>query len=349
MSPARDGTAVNGTQLLTDSHFTRDEFMPLRIRYLSVLLAILLLTCLASAQATSPRQKIIIDTDIGDDIDDAFAVALALSSPEFEILGITTAWGDTQVRARIADRLLCETGMDQIPIAAGPSTQSKLALDHAPWARSYWKPVRQYPPAVDFILDQIKRYPDQITLLAIAPLTNVGAAIERDPGTFRKLKRVVMMGGSLYRGYNDLGYLPDHGPDPEYNIASDIPAARRLFASGVPLYVMPLDSTQLKLDEVKRELIFQQSTPLTDSLTLLYHLWGGQTPTLYDPVAMAFALAPQLCPTQPLHLEVDEKGYTRPTPDPANAQVCLNSKPDDFFQLYMRRLLTQKLAGHCGR
>ena len=305
------------------------------------------LTCLASAQAA--RQKIIIDTDIGDDIDDAFAVALALSSPEFEILGITTAWGDTQVRARIVDRLLCETGMDHIPIAAGASTQSRLALDHAPWARSYWKPVRQYPPAVDFILDQIKHYPNQITLVAIAPLSNIGASIERDPETFRKLKRVVVMGGSVYRGYNDLGYLPDHGPDPEYNIVSDVSAARRLFSSGVPLYVMPLDSTQLKLDEVKRELIFQQSTPLTDSLTLLYHLWGGQTPTFYDPVAMAFALAPQLCPTQPMHLEVDDKGYTRSTPGSPNTNVCLNSKSDEFFQLYMRQVLTQKLAGHCGR
>ena len=127
-------------------------------------------------------------------------------------------------------------------------------------------------------------------------MTNVGAVIERDPDTFRKLKRVVIMGGSVHRGYNDLGYTPDHGPDPEYNIASDIASARRLFTSGVPLYVMPLDSTQLKLDEVKRELIFQQSTPLTDALTLLYHLWGQQTPTLYDPVAVAFSLEPQLCP-----------------------------------------------------
>lgn len=320
--------------------------MSIRTRYiLPALVAILALISLASAQTA--RQKIIIDTDIGDDIDDAFAVALALSSPEFEILGITTAWGDTQFRARIVDRLLCETGMGHIAIAAGQTTQSKLDLDHAPWARSYWKPIRQYPPAVDFILDQIRLYPNQITLVAIAPLTNIGAAIERDPETFKKLKRVVMMGGSIYRGYNDLGYTLDHGPDPEYNIVSDIAAARRLFSSGVPLSVMPLDSTQMKLDEVKRELIFQRSTPLTDSLTLLYHLWGGQTPTLYDPVAIAFALSPQVCPTQPMRLEVDDKGYTRPLPGPPNAEVCLNSKPDDFFRLYMRRVLGQKLAGNC--
>lgn len=312
---------------------------------------LMILACFLTAypQSVSSRQKVIIDTDIGDDIDDAFALALALSSPEFEILGITTAWGDTQLRARVADRVLCTTGMDNIPIAAGASTQSKLVLDHAPFARSFWKPVRQYPPAADFILDQIRKYPNQITLIAIAPLTNVSDVISRDPETFRKLKRVVMMGGSVKRGYNDLGYLPPHGPDPEYNIVSDLPSARRLFASGVPLYVMPLDSTQIKLDEVKREIIFRQSTPLTDDLTLLYHLWGGQTPTLYDPVAVTFALRPEICPARPMRLEIDDQGYTRPVDGLPNTQVCLDSKEEDFFRFYLDRVLSQKLAGHCER
>lgn len=303
----------------------------------------------ALAQSASSRQKVIIDTDIGDDIDDAFALALALSSPEFEILGVTAAWGDTPVRARVADRMLCDTGREDIPIAAGISTESKIVLDHAPFARSFWKPVRHYPPATDFILDQIREYPNQITLIAIAPMTNVGDVIARDPDTFRKLKRVVIMGGSVKRGYNDLGYLPAHGPDPEYNIMSAIPQARRLFASGVPLYVMPLDSTQLKLDEVKREMVFRQSTPLTDDLTLLYHLWGGQTPTLYDPVAVTYALRPDICPTTPMRLEIDDKGYTRPVEGTPNTEVCLNSKEEDFFHFYLSRVLSQKLAGHCQR
>src|SRR5437868_3160898 len=271
------------------------------------------LLCLVAAAQTVPstaRQKVVIDTDIGDDIDDVFAVALALSSPDLEILGITTAWGDTQLRARLVDRLLCETGMENIPVLAGIPTESRVPLDHRRWAERFPKPEKPYPPAVDFILEQIHRYPNQITLLAVAPFTNVGALIERDPETFRKLKRVVIMGGSVYGGYNDLGYTPIRGPEPEYNIFSDIPAARRLFTSSVPLFVMPLDSTQLKLDEFKRELIFRQSTPLTDALTLLYHLWGQQTPTLFDPVAVAFVIAPQICPTTPVRLEIDEKGNT---------------------------------------
>jgi purine nucleosidase len=316
-----------------------------------LLLFALGLPCLANARAKSggTRAKVILDTDIGDDIDDAFALALVLSSPEFDLLGVSTAWGNTQLRARIVDRLFCETGKEDIPIFAGIDTTSKISMDHARWAEAMPPRPTPFSSSIDFILEQIRRYPNQITLLAIAPLTNVGALIARDPGTFRKLKRVVIMGGSIYRGYNDLGYTPDHGPDPEYNIASDIAAARRLFASGVPLFVMPLDSTQLKLDEVKRELIFRQSTPLTDALTLLYHQWGRLTPTLYDPVAIAFSIAPQLCPTQPMRIEVDDKGFTRPVPGSPNAQVCLNSKADEFFDLYLTRILSQKLKGHCNR
>jgi len=316
-----------------------------------LLLFALGLPCLANAQAKSggTRAKVILDTDIGDDIDDAFALALVLSSPEFDLLGVSTAWGNTQLRARIVDRLFCETGKEDIPIFAGIDTTSTISMDHARWAEAMPPRPTPFSSSIDFILEQIRRYPNQITLLAIAPLTNVGALIARDPGTFRNLKRVVIMGGSIYRGYNDLGYTPDHGPDPEYNIASDIAAARRLFASGVPLFVMPLDSTQLKLDEVKRELIFRQSTPLTDALTLLYHQWGQLTPTLYDPVAIAFSIAPQLCPTQPMRIEVDDKGFTRPVPGSPNAQVCLNSKVDEFFDLYLTRILSQKLKGHCNR
>jgi purine nucleosidase len=308
--------------------------------------------CLAPAQqqvTRDVREKVILDTDIGDDIDDAFALALVLSSPEIELLGISTAWGNTQLRARIVDRLLCETGNENVPILAGIETTSKTPMAQARWAEEMATRARPFGPSVDFILEQIRHYPNQITLIAVAPFTNVSALIERDRETFRKLKRVVIMGGSVYRGYNDLGYTPVRGPEPEYNIFSDIPAARRLFASGVPLFMMPLDSTQLKLDEFKRELIFRHSTPLTDAMTLLYHLWGQQTPTLFDPVAVAFVIAPQICPTTPLRIEIDEKGNTRPVAGAPNAQVCLNSNTDEFFRLYLTRILAQKLSGHCSR
>lgn len=73
--------------------------------------------------------------------------------------------------------------------------------------------------------------------------------------------------------------------------------------------------------------------------TILYHMWAQETPTLFDPMAVAFALRAELCPvTPPLYIRVDEKGYTREEAGLLNAQVCLDSKPDDFFLFYLRRV-----------
>jgi purine nucleosidase len=167
----------------------------------------------------------------------------------------------------------------------------------------------------------------------------VGAAIDRDAATFRKLKRIVIMGGSIKRGYGDVGYGSPSPPQPEWNIVNDIPSAQKLFASGVPLYVMPLDSTQLKLDEVKRAFLFRQGTAVTDALTILYHQWGQQTPTLFDAMAVAYALNPKLCPTEAMYIRVDEKGFTRAEPGPPpNAQVCLESSSDQFFEFFLDRV-----------
>lgn len=316
-----------------------------------VLLCLSLVSAGAAAQAIQP-QLVIIDTDIGDDIDDVLAVGLALSSPELKILGIESAWGDTKLRARMLDRLLCETGRADIPIAVGIEKHApgQGTFSQARWAER--QPHKPHTPAVDFLLDQIKQHPGEITLIGIAPLTNLGAAIERDSATFKKLKRIVIMGGSIHRGYGDLGYAPNHGPDAEYNIAMDPAAAQAVFNSGVPLYVMPLDSTQIPLDEGKRSLLFTQSTNLTDTLTLLYEQWSRSThlatPTMFDAVAAAYAIDSTQCPTTPMRIDVDARGFTHEVPGSPNAFVCLRSDSDKFFEFYMPRLLQQKLSGSCS-
>jgi purine nucleosidase len=293
------------------------------------------------AQATSTREKIIIDTDIGDDVDDAFALALAVKSPELEILGVTTTFGDTEARAKITDRFLGEVGRAEIPVLAGKPTATRNPMSQRRYADTSRFTQPSHADAVDFLLDQIRKHPGEITLIAIGPLMNIGAAIDKDPATFRKLKRVVLMGGSVRRGYGDMGYTAPVPPMPEWNILNDIPSAQKVFTSGVPLFVMPLDSTQLKMDEVKRAFLFTQGTPVTDQLTILYHLWAQPTPTLFDPMTIAFALKPDLCPVTPLHLRVDEKGFTREEPGPPNAQVCLDSNSEDFFKFYLKRVATK--------
>jgi len=201
-----------------------------------VLCALVGIACITShaQQPTKPPapEKIIIDTDIGDDVDDAFALALALRSPELEILGVITNFGDTETRAKIADRLLAEAGRPDIPVAVGTPTVTKNPMTQRRYAEGGHVAKSSHPPAVDFLLEQIRRYPGQITLIAIGPLMNVGATIDKDPATFRKLKRVVLMGGSVKRGYGDMGYTTPRGPEPEWNIINDIPSAQKLFAAG---------------------------------------------------------------------------------------------------------------------
>ena len=290
----------------------------------------------SAPQFTAQREKVIIDTDIGDDIDDAFAVALALRSPEIQILGVTTTSGDTATRAKLVDRLLGEAGRTDIPVAIGIPTQAKTAFTQRVYAEGGEFARTSHPPAVDFILGQIKQHPGEITLVCIGPLFNVGAMIQKDPSTFRQLKRVVMMGGSINRGYGN-PYDAPTPPAAEWNILNDISGAQKLFEAGVPIYMMPLDSTQLKMDETKRDFLFRQATPLTQALGALYYEWGQPTPTLFDPMTIAFIDKPELCPVQPMHIVVDDKGFTRATSGPANAQVCLKSDPEAFFRFYLSR------------
>jgi purine nucleosidase len=298
----------------------------------SVFLWFLTLSSLARAQ-----EKIIIDTDIGDDVDDAFALALAVKSPELQVLGISTVFGETEVRAKIVDRFMEEAGRSDIPVLAGKAT-GKTPMSQRAYAISGNSAKSSHGDAAEFLLAEVRKYPEEITLIAIGPLMNIGEAIDRDAVTFRKLKRVVIMGGSVRRGYGEYGYNEHVPPMPEWNILNDVRSAQKLFASGVPLFVMPLDSTQLKLDEVKRAFLFTRGTPVTDQLTILYHLWAQETPTLFDPMAVAFVLKPELCPVTPMHIHVDEKGNTLEEPGTPNAQVCLNSNPEEFFQFYLRRV-----------
>ncbi|RMG49791.1 MAG: nucleoside hydrolase, partial [Acidobacteria bacterium] len=290
--------------------------------------------------ASAARKKIILDTDIGDDIDDAFALALALQSPELDVLGIVTTHGATDKRARLVARLLGEWGREGIPVVMGVKTSDESPRQY-PWAKRPGPRGSIRRNAMGFYGEQFTRYPGEITLIAIGPLTNIGAFIERQGDIFRRVGKVIIMGGSLAYRYDDFGYGEPRGPVAEYNIKTDIPAARKLLRSGVPIIMVGLDATtRLTLDEVKRRILFQRSTPLTDALALLYHLWGGVTPTLYDPMAVAMAVDPSLCRTQPVHVVVDDAGITRLVEGASpNVRVCLDPQVDRFFRLLMTRLL----------
>ena len=297
-----------------------------------------------AANSGSTPQFVVIDTDIGDDIDDAFALALALRSPELKVLGVTTTFGNTEMRARLVDRYLKAVGRSDIPVFAGPATKTNNEMSQAAYAKR--DPEKKFSDGAEFILRSAREHPGQVTLIGIGPLSTVAAAIKRDPAVFKKLKRVVIMGGSVYRGYGLDAQGKPKPPEPEWNILNDPSGLTALLGSGVPVFMMPLDSTQVRLDEQGREQIFAHGSPLTDQLTLLYHQWmGGSpnrslTPTLFDPVAVTYTFRPDLCPAKSMHIDVDAKGMTIPGQGSPNAQVCLQSDEKGFLELLGRRLTT---------
>lgn len=252
-----------------------------------------------AAQAATSTELLVVSTDIGDDIDDAFALGLLLRSPQLRVLGIASAWGDTSLRAQLLQRLLQQAGRSEVPLAVGARTTSTIAFSQARWAAKGQLPGK-LPDAAAMILQQARQHPGQVTLLVLGPMTDAALAQQRDPAGFAKLKRIVAMGGSVRVGYGKSAYRPASSPAPEYNILSDVAAAQRAFAAGVPIVLLPLDATQITLEEPERIALFAHGDGLTDALTQLYYQWrntdqpwASATPTLFDAVPVAWLLRPR--------------------------------------------------------
>jgi inosine-uridine nucleoside N-ribohydrolase len=289
--------------------------------------------------ATAPsdgRIPIVLDTDVGTDIDDAFAIALIVKSPELELLGVTTVAGDTRARARLAAKLLWTAGgkWRDVPVFAGDPGPAQQ-IDQAKWAEGFTSPSLHLDGAVPFLRSLIHSRPGEITIVGIGELTNVAALLRSDPSIKGDIRQIALMGGSVARGYD-----PGSAPQPEWNISSNIPAAKAVFDSGIPLIVAPLDVTMmLKLDATGRQRVFGQSTPMSGALEALYRLWGKETPTLFDPMAVAMLVNRGICRSEHCALAVDPRGMTVVVPGrAANAVAGLEADPAAFFAFYLGRV-----------
>ena len=176
------------------------------------------------------KTKILIDTDLGDDIDDAFAIAMALGFEDVDILGLTTVFKNTKQRAYIAKRLLTLFGRDDIPVYAGinkPLAQEagKFAIeqvgnDNLPILRHFDEKCLDYPyegdNAIDFIIKTIKDNPNEVILFGIGPATNIACAIQKDPLVMKQVKQIILMNGMF-----------DGTDNKEWNVLCD-PAATNI-------------------------------------------------------------------------------------------------------------------------
>jgi purine nucleosidase len=305
-----------------------------------VAMAVLLLPVPAASQPARPT-PILFDTDIGTDIDDAYALALILRSPELELVGVTTVSGDAVARARLAAKLLAVEGgtAARIPVYAGTSTATQY-MKQTEWATGFTSPALHTEGGVAFMRAQIEARPGALTIVAVGELTNVAALLQSSPGIASKIKRIALMGGAVRRGGQ-----PGSAPQPEWNIKSNAAAAQVVFRSGVPLVVAPLDATaDLKMLPEQRVRVFARGTPLTDALGALDFIWRysnnwkGETPILFDLLAVAAVYAPDLATFAPLHVDVEADGLTREVAGTPNAQVAIASDPAKVVGYFTDRL-----------
>lgn len=307
------------------------------------------IVCLLYLSATAGfcdgKIKIIFDTDLAGDIDDAFAHALVQVSPEFEILGITTADGPTDKRANVSCRMLYNCGQEKIPVAVGRITRQNDALpQQLSWGEGFDKihPVKE--SAADFIIRNLRKYPGEVVIISVGPVTNLGDVIDKDPAAWKMVKHVYAMFGSFYMGYDGSPV-----PDPEWNVRADVASAKKFMNSGVPITFAGLDVTTLvKYKEDRRLQLLMRQSPLTDAICGLYSLWAGGNPkadpTLFDPVAVSMAITKEFVTTRAAHVAVTDEGYTViDESKPSNCEIGMSINKEAFLNWLTMRLLKQNL------
>lgn len=310
---------------------------------LSVLLCLALTS--ANAFAQNGKLKIILDTDIGDDIDDAWALAFVISYENFAPLGVTIAHGNTPQRAKIACKMLHVAKRDDIPVFVGRKTNDKVFQQYC-WAEDFTASKPAKKAAADFIVETVKRYPGEVTLLAIGPLQNIADAIRKEPNLGKYVKRVVLMSGCVYGA----SFSPGK-PVREWNVYQSTADAQLVYSAGLPLTIVPLDATTfVQLSDQERKQVADHDSPLTYSLEILYRLWLSsptQRMTLHDQLAVAEAASPGafFAKQETLLLRVDDEGNTRIDPERGKAvRVCLEPKRDEFMRYYLGQLTGQRLG-----
>ncbi len=309
-------------------------------RFLALLALLTVAITASPASAAAATIPVILDTDIGSDIDDAFALGLALVSPELDLQAVTTCGGQAADRAWLVCRFLTHSRIKEVPVAFGRPPQPDFKIDGqyqyrhhpAPIFNRTLKPVAE--SAVELLYQKLKEKPGEMTVIAVGPLTNVARLFKEHPDAKPWIKRLVIMGGSVRLAYN--GKPP---PEPEWNIKSDVAAAREVFTSGVPLTVLPLDATaSLKLGKEDRQRLFSAYTPLTMQLQCLYELWDKETPVLFDPAAVAAVFEGRFFTFEDLHLTVTDTGLTAEGKGKPNARVATAVKRDEFLKWFVERL-----------
>ena len=282
-------------------------------------------------------KKLLIDTDIGSDIDDALCLAYLLKQPKCEILGITTCSSEPEKRAEIVDSMCRYMGRN-IPIFPGlgnPILGKQLQVAVHQYEVAAQRPHKTDFPqnrAIDFMKEMIETYPHEITLLPIGPLTNIGALFAAYPHLVPLVKEISFMGGSFFP--EAIAYIPE-----EWNIKNDPIAAKIVFDSGVPIRAAGLD-VSLKLKIRCTDFLAASHAKVMEPVALYAKKFLERTNDMYfhDPLVAVYLFEDDICHFRRGRVHVGigaDWGRTYFVEDlQGNVLVADSVIPENFFRHY---------------
>ncbi len=295
---------------------------------------------------SAPRIPIILDTDIGDDIDDTWALVMLLKSPEFDLKLVTTTHGKAVYRARLVARLFEVSGRTDIPIGLGAGGHDGAGRQQ-PWIEDY--DLKNYPgeiheDGVQALVDAVMKAPQPITIISIGPSTTVASALERRPDIASRATFVGMQ-GAVRKGY-------DGGPvGTEYNVRENVPAAKRaLLAPWIKTVITPLDTCGLvRLTGARFQALKRSRDKLISALLENYRIWANkdsldqltESSVLFDTVAVYLSLPgpkPHLH-LEPLGINITSDGMTVVDPAGVPMSVATAWKDLDAYEDFLLKLL----------
>lgn len=258
--------------------------------------------------------QVILDTDIGDDIDDAFALALAIKK-EVPLLAVTTVFKNTALRAKQAREMLTISGLN-IPVYAGEvyplnGVITGFQSDSGDLATikpcQYGDEMAHYSfglNASEMIVRLAKTYTKKLILVTIGPLTNIARALEIDPSIAGDIKAIYAMGGCYTR------------VQPEWNVLCDVEAYDKVFASGIPFYGVGLDMTlQCPLEEDLFSSLKASKDPINQKIMIWFDRWVDyfhfEKSVLHDPLALSSLIEDDICTFTPKYAKVILEGEQR--------------------------------------
>jgi inosine-uridine nucleoside N-ribohydrolase len=293
---------------------------------------------------------VILDTDIGTDIDDTWALAMLLRCPELDLKLVTTATGDTVYRAKLAARLLEVAGRPDVPVGIGvPGEMNPKHRTQEPWAAGY--DLARYPGTVNedgvaALIETIMGSRERVTLIAIGPLTNVAAALQREPRIAERARFVGMQGSVRW------SHAQGNQQIAEYNVKMDVPACQKAFEAGWDKTITPLDTcARVVLAGAKYAAVAGSADPIARAIIENYEIWKkhggrscqeGASSVLYDCVAVYLAFAEALLEMRRLKLAVTDDGFTREDPTGREINVALAWKNLAAFEDLLVERITRK-------